>query len=135
MADIESTTKAGVRTDMKARLGDILMALSWREIARNYFGKSSSWLYHKLDGIDGNGGVAGMNYHHFLTEGKGKEKYRIPQGNRQKNHQKHDISPFFCPESVNICLSPSSMEQYVPPSGTKRAPDAHAPEAPESFDI
>lgn len=62
MADIESTTKAGVRTDMKARLGDILMALSWREIARKYFGKSSSWLYHKLDGIDGNGGVGGFSY-------------------------------------------------------------------------
>lgn len=61
MADIESTTKAGVRTDMKVRLGDILMALSWREIARNYFGKSSSWLYHKLDGIDGNGGVGGFS--------------------------------------------------------------------------
>lgn len=61
MADIESTTKAGVRTDMKARLGDILMALSWREIARKYFGKSSSWLYHKLDGIDGNGGVGGFS--------------------------------------------------------------------------
>ena len=60
MADIESTTKAGVRTDMKVRLGDILMALSWREIAKNYFGKSSSWLYHKMDGIDGNGGVGGF---------------------------------------------------------------------------
>lgn len=60
MANIESTTKVGVRTDMKARLGDILMALSWREIAKNYFGKSSSWLYHKLDGIDGNGGVGGF---------------------------------------------------------------------------
>lgn len=61
MANIESTTKAGVRTDMKVRLGDILMALSWREIAKNYFGKSSSWLYHKMDGIDGNGGVGGFS--------------------------------------------------------------------------
>lgn len=61
MANIESTTKGGVRTDMKVRLGDILMALSWREIAKNYFGKSSSWLYHKLDGIDGNGGVGGFS--------------------------------------------------------------------------
>ena len=60
MANIESTTKVGVRTDMKVRLGDILMALSWREIAKNYFGKSSSWLYHKMDGIDGNGGVGGF---------------------------------------------------------------------------
>lgn len=41
---------------MKQKLQDILMMVSWREIARNYFGKSSSWLYHKLDGIDGNGG-------------------------------------------------------------------------------
>lgn len=41
---------------MKQKLQDILMVVSWREIARSYFGKSSSWLYHKLDGIDGNGG-------------------------------------------------------------------------------
>ena len=41
---------------MRQKLQDILMIVSWREIARNYFGKSSSWLYHKLDGIDGNGG-------------------------------------------------------------------------------
>ena len=59
MANKESA-KVGVRTDMKVRLGDILMALSWREIAKNYFGKSSSWLYHKMDGIDGNGGVGGF---------------------------------------------------------------------------
>lgn len=41
---------------VKQQLGDILMMVSWREIARQYFGKSSSWLYHKMDGIDGNGG-------------------------------------------------------------------------------
>ena len=29
-------------------------------IAHTYFGKSASWLYHKLDGIDGNGGVGGF---------------------------------------------------------------------------
>ena len=52
--------KVSVQTDMKLRLSDILMALSWREIAKNYFGKSSSWLYHKMDGIDGNGGVGGF---------------------------------------------------------------------------
>ena len=61
MADIDSSVKVGVRTDMKVRLGDILMALSWREIARKYFGKSASWLYHKMDGIDGNGGVGGFS--------------------------------------------------------------------------
>lgn len=46
--------------DVKNRLSDILVAISWREIARTYFGKSSSWLYHKLDGIDGNGGAGGF---------------------------------------------------------------------------
>lgn len=46
--------------DVKAKMSDILTAVSWREIARTYFGKSSSWLYHKLDGIDGNGGSGGF---------------------------------------------------------------------------
>ncbi len=48
-----------VLTDAKARLQDILVAISWREIARNYFGKSSSWLYHKLDGIKSDGTPGG----------------------------------------------------------------------------
>lgn len=47
-------------SDVKSKMSDILIAISWREIARTYFGKSSSWLYHKLDGIDGNGGVGGF---------------------------------------------------------------------------
>lgn len=47
-------------TTIKQRLADILMVISWREIARQYFGKSSSWLYHKLDGINGNGGKGGF---------------------------------------------------------------------------
>lgn len=47
-------------TDMKKRIKDVLMIISWREIAWRYFGKSSSWLYHKLDGIDGNGGKGGF---------------------------------------------------------------------------
>lgn len=46
--------------DVKAKMSDILVAISWREIVRTYFGKSSSWLYHKLDGIDGNGGAGGF---------------------------------------------------------------------------
>lgn len=46
--------------DVKSKLSDILVAISWREIARTYFGKSSSWLYHKLDGIDGNGRAGGF---------------------------------------------------------------------------
>ena len=42
---------------MKSKLSDILLSITWRDIARRYFGKSSSWLYHKRDGIDGNGGT------------------------------------------------------------------------------
>ena len=42
------------KNTVKARLSDILMQVSWREISRDYFGKSGSWLYHKLGGIDGN---------------------------------------------------------------------------------
>lgn len=38
---------------VKQRIQDIQMLVSWREIAHTYFGKSASWLYHKLDGIDG----------------------------------------------------------------------------------
>lgn len=57
----ETMTATPVRiTDMKKRLKDVLMVLSWREMAWQYFDKSSSWLYHKLDGIDGNGGKGGF---------------------------------------------------------------------------
>lgn len=45
--------------DAKSRLSDVLTAISWRELARNYFGKSSSWLYHKLDGIKSDGTQGG----------------------------------------------------------------------------
>lgn len=54
-------TKPVVISDMRKRIRDIQVAVSWREIANNYFHKSSSWLYHKIDGIDGNGGVGGFN--------------------------------------------------------------------------
>lgn len=48
-------------TDMKKKLSDVLMAISWREFANTYFQRSSSWFYHKMDGIDGNGGKGGFN--------------------------------------------------------------------------
>ena len=53
-------TKPVVITDMKKKASDILLAISWRELANNYFHKSASWLYHKMDGIDGNGGKGGF---------------------------------------------------------------------------
>lgn len=51
----------GVITDMKSRVKDIMMAISWRDFSNTYFHKSSSWFYHKMDGIDGNGGKGGFN--------------------------------------------------------------------------
>ena len=39
---------------MKAQLSDLLISISWADLANLYFNRSSSWLYHKLDGIDGN---------------------------------------------------------------------------------
>ncbi|MBQ0035115.1 MAG: DUF5053 domain-containing protein [Bacteroidales bacterium] len=40
----------------KQKLSDIILDINIAKIANKYFGKSSSWLYHKFDGIDGNGG-------------------------------------------------------------------------------
>ena len=53
--------KPVVITDMKKKVKDIMMAISWRDFANTYFYKSSSWFYHKMDGIDGNGGKGGFN--------------------------------------------------------------------------
>ena len=40
---------------MRQKMHDILVAISWADLSRTYFGKSNSWLYHKMDGRDGNG--------------------------------------------------------------------------------
>ena len=48
-------------TDMKKKSRNIQMAISWRDFANTYFQRSSSWFYHKMDGIDGNGGIGGFN--------------------------------------------------------------------------
>ena len=47
--------------DMKQRMSDIYLAVSWRELNRTYFDKSMSWFQHKMYGIDGNGGVGGFD--------------------------------------------------------------------------
>lgn len=39
---------------MKAQLSNLLISFSWADLANRYFNRSGSWLYHKLDGIDGN---------------------------------------------------------------------------------
>lgn len=43
------------KTPIKHHLSPLLNVLCWAEISRQYFGKSNSWIYHKLNGIDGNG--------------------------------------------------------------------------------
>lgn len=53
--------KPVVINDMKKKMADIMLSISWRDFANTYFQKSSSWFYHKMDGIDGNGGTGGFN--------------------------------------------------------------------------
>jgi hypothetical protein len=50
------------KTTVKQQLSDILLDISWAKIAQKYFGKSSSWMYHKLDGVDGNGNKSDFTY-------------------------------------------------------------------------
>ena len=58
---MEAAEKPMVISDMKKRISDVQMAISWRDFANTYFQRSSSWFYHKMDGIDGNGGKGGFN--------------------------------------------------------------------------
>jgi hypothetical protein len=50
--DIKQTTQ---QKTMKQQMDDILLAISWGNLAKTYFTKSASWFYHKMDGRDGNG--------------------------------------------------------------------------------
>ena len=54
-------TNPVIVTDMKKKMKETLMCVSWRDFANTYFQRSSSWFYHKMDGIDGNGGSGGFN--------------------------------------------------------------------------
>jgi hypothetical protein len=56
---METTVK---KTTVKQQLSNILLDISWAKISQKYFGKSSSWMYHKLDGIDGNGNESDFTY-------------------------------------------------------------------------
>lgn len=57
---VQQNQQGLVITNMRQRMRDISLCVSWREIANTYFKKSASWFYHKLDGIDGNGGNGGF---------------------------------------------------------------------------
>lgn len=59
---MEEDMKAQVdNLTMKQKMYDILLAISWADLGKKYFGKSNSWLYHKLDGIDENGNPTGFS--------------------------------------------------------------------------
>lgn len=47
-------------SQVRQRLNDIDLNISWGQLARDYFNKSASWFYNKLNGIDGNGGKGGF---------------------------------------------------------------------------
>jgi hypothetical protein len=55
-------TTAEKKTTVKQQLSNILLDISWAKISQRYFGKSSSWMYHKLDGVDGNGNENDFSY-------------------------------------------------------------------------
>ena len=48
-------------TSVKKHIEDIHTDISWAKISKKYFGKSPSWIYHKIDGIDGNGNIDGFS--------------------------------------------------------------------------
>jgi hypothetical protein len=57
-----NTVTISKQETIKQRLSDIITDISWAKIAIKYFGKSSSWMYHKLDGIDKNGNKSEFTY-------------------------------------------------------------------------
>lgn len=42
-------------TSTKEQLADIVLDVTGAKISQKYFGKSASWIYNKLNEIDGNG--------------------------------------------------------------------------------
>lgn len=58
---METVIKVQKTSSIKKRLEDIILDISWAKIGRRYFGKSPSWMYHKLDERDSNGGTGGFS--------------------------------------------------------------------------
>ncbi len=52
---METSIIINQNVSVKQKMSDILLDISLAKISMKYFEKSRSWLYHKLDGIDGNG--------------------------------------------------------------------------------
>lgn len=53
-------TITATKTSTKEQLKDIALDITWAKIAQKYFGKSSSWIYNKINQVDGNGGHGGF---------------------------------------------------------------------------
>jgi hypothetical protein len=49
-------------TNVSTQLQDIRLDITWSKIARRYFNKSASWMYNKMNGIDGNGREGEFTY-------------------------------------------------------------------------
>ena len=47
----------------KSILQDIIVDVSWANISVKYFGKSRSWLHHKMKGTDSKGGLTDGERH------------------------------------------------------------------------
>lgn len=60
-----ATAEKTEKITMMQLLDDIVIDISWGRLSNDYFGKSSSWIYNKLHGRDGNGG-----YGEFTAEEK-----------------------------------------------------------------
>lgn len=49
-----------IDTQVKNSLKDIYLFITWGKFSNVYFNRSSSWLYNKFNGTDGNGGQGGF---------------------------------------------------------------------------
>lgn len=59
-AKIQAYNKLAKDSKVRQKLHDIDLNISWGRLSRDYFDKSASWFYNKLNGIDGNGGEGGF---------------------------------------------------------------------------
>ncbi|MBQ8277825.1 MAG: DUF5053 domain-containing protein [Bacteroidaceae bacterium] len=55
----QTTRRAPVR-NLYAAVEDVISDVIWAHISKDTFGRSSSWIYNKLTGRDGNGGTGGF---------------------------------------------------------------------------
>ncbi len=53
---------ASKKQSVKETLNDIAFDISWAKLSKEYFNRSPSWIYHKIDGIDGNGNAGGFSH-------------------------------------------------------------------------